>query len=307
MATDRSIDGPPRPIAQLRGTRRSGRNRKQLVRILKNTIIYAIMSFAGLLCLGPFIWMVLSSFKDSSTIFNIPPDWLPANPTTISYWNAWNNYPNGAGMFGQWYANTVVLALAWTVANVLFCSLAGYTFARIRFAGRDKIFMGYLGTLMIPPIVTIIPQYIMVSKLGWVDTYQGILFPGLLGNVYGTFLMRQFFSSLPVELDESARIDGAGRLRIFFQIAVPLSMPGVATLAVITFVNSWNNFLWPLLVTNSEGMKMITVGLQDFFGQSNTNWADVMAGSTLAVSPLIVLFFLMQRFIVQGIQFTGLK
>jgi multiple sugar transport system permease protein len=307
MAMDRSADAAASFVAQVRAARRPRRTGKRVLRILRNTVIYLVMSLAALVCLVPFIWMVLSSFKDSSTIFNIPPDWVPANPTTISYWNAWNNYPNGGGMFGQWYANTVVLALAWTIANVLFCSLAGYTFARIRFAGRDKIFLGYLGTLMIPPIVTIIPQYIMVSKLGWVDTYQGILFPGLLGNVYGTFLMRQFFSSLPIELDESARIDGASRLRIFFQIAVPLSIPGVTTLAVITFVNSWNNFLWPLIVTNSEGMKMITVGLQDFFGQANTNWADVMAGSTLAVSPLIVLFFLLQRFIVRGIQFTGLK
>ncbi len=307
MAMDGSADVLTSVTAEMRAAHRRYRNRRRLVRFGRNTIIYVVMTVAALVCLVPFIWMLLSSFKDSNAIFDIPPDWLPPSPTIQSYLNAWNSYPQDGGMFGQWYVNTVLLASVWTIANVLFCSLAGYTFARIRFRGRDTIFMGYLGTLMIPPIVTIIPQYIMVSKLGWVDSYQGILLPGLLGNVYGTFLMRQFFSTLPAELDESARIDGAGRLRIFFQIAVPLSLPGVATLAVITFVNSWNNFLWPLLVTNSEGKKLITVGLLDFFGQSNTNWADVMAGSTLAVLPLVVLFFLMQRFIVQGIQFTGLK
>ena len=307
MAMDGSAGTVTSVTAQMRTAYRRDKNRKRFVRIIRNTVIYAVMTFAALICLAPFIWMVLSSLKDSATIFDIPPDWIPPHPTLQAFSNAWNNYPEDGGLYGQWYANTVLLASVWTIANVFFCSLAGYTFARIRFRGRDTIFMGYLGTLMIPPIVTIIPQYIMVSKLGWVDTYHGILFPGLLGNVYGTFLMRQFFSSLPVELDESARIDGAGRLRIFFQIAVPLSLPGVTTLAVITFVNSWNNFLWPLLVTNSEDKKMITVGLLDFFGQSNTNWADVMAGSTLAVFPLIVLFFVMQRFIVQGIQFTGLK
>jgi len=188
-------------------------------------------------------------------------------------------------------------------------AMAAYPLARMRFPGRNVIFMSYLATLMIPYVVLLIPSYILVSKLGWVDTYQGLVVPGLFGTPFGTFLMRQFFMTLPLELDEAALIDGASRLRVFFQIAVPLSLPAVATLSTITFVGAWNNFIWPLLVTNSEDKKLLTVGLQDFIGGTggNTNWADLMAGSTLALLPLLVLFFAMQRFIVQGIQFTGIK
>ena len=197
MATEGNADVLTSVTAQMDAARRRYGRRRRTIRLTRNTVIYIVMTCAALLCCAPFIWMLLSSFKDSTSIFDIPPDWLPPHPTIQSYLNAWNSYPEDGGMFGQWYVNTLILASVWTIANVLFCSLAGYTFARIRFRGRDTIFMGYLGTLMIPPIVTIIPQYIMVSKLGWVNTYQGILFPGLLGNVYGTFLMRQFFSTLP--------------------------------------------------------------------------------------------------------------
>jgi multiple sugar transport system permease protein len=160
---------------------------------------------------------------------------------------------------------------------------------------------------MIPGVVTLIPSYILIREIGWVDTYAALIAPGLLGNAFGTFLMRQFFLTLPGELEEAARIDGAGRLRIFATIAVPLSKPAVATLAVLTFVNSWNNFLWPLIVINSDNRKMLTVGLSTFQGQFNTHWGWLMAGSMLSLLPMLVVFFAAQRYFVQGIQFSGFK
>jgi multiple sugar transport system permease protein len=265
-------------------------------------IAYIALTLAALISLGPFIWMVSTSLKGAGQLFAWPPQLIP-NPIM------WDTYPRVFDIvpFGRFFLNTVFYAFAVTIGQLTFCSTAGYAFARLRFPGRDLLFMLYLGTLMIPVTVTLVPSFILMRWFHWVNTPWAMTIPGMLGGAFGTFLMRQFFLTIPAELDDAATIDGANRFRIFWQINLPLAKPGLAVLALFTVTYVWNDFLWPLVMLHDQELYTLTLGLNAFRGgiQSQTFWAELMAGATMAVGPLILLFLFTQRFFREGISFTG--
>ena len=207
--------------------------------------------------------------------------------------------------FGRFYGNSLFVAIATTLIQIVTASLAAFAFARLRFRGRDALFLVYLATLMIPFQVTMIPNFILIRYLRWYDTYQALILPSAF-SVFSTFLMRQYFMSVPLDLDEAARMDGAGSWRIWAQIIMPLSGPVLATLAIFNFQASWNDFLWPLVITNSMAMRTIPVGLSSFQGEFNTEWNLLMAGSVIALLPILIIYIIGQNWFVRGIAFSGI-
>jgi multiple sugar transport system permease protein len=255
----------------------------------------------ALVMVVPLVWMVLTSLQTLNETKHFPPTLLPASPQWSNYTSVLRDAP-----FGRWFANTVIVTVASVLGNLLFCSLAGYAFARIKFFGRDVVFILVLATLMIPFQVIIIPTFLIVRKLGLIDTLGALILPNLAG-AFGIFMLRQFFRTLPIELEEAARIDGASRLGVLFKIVLPLSGPALATLAVITFMWTWNDFLWPLITISNPNHMTLQLGLATFQGahQSTTNL--LMAANVMSVLPVLLLFFLAQRYFVRGIATTGLK
>lgn len=207
--------------------------------------------------------------------------------------------------FSRYYLNSILVAVSVTTGQVLISSLAAFAFARLRFKGREALFLLYLATLMIPFPVTLIPNFLIINRLGWYNSYPALIVPGLF-SAFSTFLLRQYYRTIPVELDEAARMDGASSLRIWWQITLPLSGPVLATLAIFVFQNTWNEFLWPLVVTTTEEMRTIPVGLSYFVGQYSTAWGLLMAGSVIAVLPILVIYVVAQKWFVQGIALSGL-
>ncbi len=249
----------------------------------------------------PFFYMASTSLMDEFEVLRDPPAVLPAHPTLANYPGALTALP-----FGRFFLNSAILAGCVVVGQLLTSATAAYAFARLRFPGRDRVFLAFLSVLMIPAIVLLIPRFLIVNALGWVDSYAGLISTELV-SVWGIFLLRQFFLTIPRELEDAARLDGAGEWTIFWRVALPLSKPALATLAVFAFVDQWKNFLWPLIVTRSASMQVVEVGLASFHGLYYTNWPYQMAAALAAVLPLIVLFFVAQRYFIQGIQLTGLK
>lgn len=207
--------------------------------------------------------------------------------------------------FGRYYFNSIFVTVTVTIGRVLISSLAAFAFARLRFRGRDALFLFYLATLMIPFPVTLIPNFLIVKSLGWYDTYLALIVPGLF-SVFSVFLLRQYYRSLPLDLDEAARIDGASSLRIWWQVIVPLSGPVLATLAIFDFQAVWNDFLWPLVVTTSEEMRTLPVGLAAFVGQYSTSWNLLMAGAVIALLPVLLIYVVAQNWFVKGITLSGM-
>ena len=207
--------------------------------------------------------------------------------------------------FGRYFLNSAIVTGTVTVLQILISSLAAFAFARLRFRGRETIFLLYLATLMIPVQVTLIPNFLIIKNLGWYDTYLALTVPALF-SALSTFLLRQYYRGIPLDLDEAARMDGASSLRIWWQIIVPLSWPVMAALAIFTFQATWNDFLWPLIVTGSDTMRTIPIGLAYFVGQYSTAWNLLMAGSVLALLPVLIVYFLAQKTFVQGITLTGM-
>ena len=251
--------------------------------------------------LTPFLWMLSTSLKLPKDIFAYPPIWIPA-PL------AWHNYRDAlqALPFHRFYLNSVFVSASSTALQVGTASLAAFAFARLRFRGRDGLFLLYLATLMIPFQVTMIPNFIVISRiLDWYDTYNALIWPTSF-SAFSVFLLRQFFRGLPLEMDEAARMDGATSLRIWRQIVMPMSGPALAALSIFAFLGSWNSFLWPLVVTNSMAMRTIPVGLSAFQGQYNTQWNLLMAGSVIALLPVLILYALGQNWFQQGITLSGM-
>jgi multiple sugar transport system permease protein len=207
--------------------------------------------------------------------------------------------------FGRFYWNSLFVAAATTLIQIVTASLAAFAFARLRFRGRDALFLIYLATLMIPFQVTMIPNFILIRYLRWYDTYQALILPSAF-SVFSTFLMRQYFMGVPLDLDEAARMDGAGSWRIWAQVIMPLAGPVLATLAIFNFQASWNDFLWPLVITNSLDMRTIPVGLSSFQGEYNTEWHLLMTGSVIALLPILIVYIIGQNWFVRGIAFSGL-
>lgn len=249
----------------------------------------------------PLVWTVIASFETFAETQHFPPI---LRPKTLR----WQNYREVLQLspFPRWFLNTLIVTVLVVVANLLTCSLAGYAFARLRFFGRDAVFILVLATLMIPFQVVMIPTFLIVRKLGLIDTLWALVVPNLTG-AFGVFLLRQFFRTLPIELEEAARIDGASRLGILFKIVLPLSGPVLATLAVITFMWTWNDFLWPLVTIYSEDNMTLQLGLLTFQGAHKTNTNLLMAANVMSMLPVLVLFFIAQRYFIRGIATTGLK
>jgi multiple sugar transport system permease protein len=255
----------------------------------------------ALVMILPLVWMLLTSLQTLNETRHYPPTLIPASPQWRNYTAVLKEAP-----FGRWFANTVIVTVVSVLGNLIFCSLAGYAFARIKFFGREVVFILVLATLMIPFQVIIIPTFLIVRKLGLIDTLGALILPNLAG-AFGIFMLRQFFRTLPIELEEAARIDGASRLGVLFKIVLPLSGPALATLAVITFLWTWNDFLWPLITIYNPDHMTLQLGLATFQGahQSTTNL--LMAANVMSVLPVLLLFFLAQRYFVRGIATTGLK
>ncbi len=273
----------------------------QVGRLISKALCYIVLVFGGILMVLPFWWMFVTSFKLPEEVFTFPPDFFP------SVWH-WGNYLEvvKAVPFGRFFLNTFIVSSVVTVGNLLLCSMAGYAFARLKFSGWELIFWLFLASMMIPGQVTMIPVFVLMAKLGWIDTYLGLTVPGLVG-AYGIFLMRQYFLSLPIDLENAARCEGATEWQIFCHIMFPLARPALAVLGVFTFMGAWTDFLWPLLMTNSMNMRTLEVGLSVFRSQYTVNWPLQMAGSMIIQTPIIILFLLTQKYFTRGIALTGIK
>jgi multiple sugar transport system permease protein len=292
--------------AQLRQAQRAARGRDasatagvDRLAALWPHLVFATLVALAFLTLVPIVWMVLTAFKSAPEVAASPPTLIPREWHPENFVAAWNAAP-----FGQYLANTVFIAGSVMVLEVITSALAAYAFARLRFPGRDALFLLYLGTLMIPRQVTLIPQFILMRELGWIDTYQGLIIPQVF-SAFGTFLLRQYFLTIPWELEDAARIDGASRWECFRRIILPLSGPALATLAVFVFLFQWNNLLWPLVMSNTDRTRPIAVGLRAFQGQYATDWNLLMAAAAMSTVPVVALYLLAQRWFVRGIALTG--
>ncbi len=270
-------------------------------RIAGSTANHLLLYGLAFLTVAPFLWMVLTSFKDLQEIFAYPPTWWPERFSLGNYTDAFSAAP-----FGRFYLNSLFVAVVVTLGQLVTCSMAAYAFARMEFRGRDLLFYLFLGTMMVPAHVTMIPSFMILHWMGLIDTYGALILPGL-ASAFGTFLLRQFFLSLPKELEEAAFIDGCGRFRVLWQIILPLAKPALATLAVFTFMGVFNDFLWALVVVNSQELYTVQLGLAIFRDRYSTEWGPLMAGSVVATLPILVLFFVAQKHFIQGIALSGLK
>ncbi|CAM5397894.1 carbohydrate ABC transporter permease [Niallia sp. FSL W8-0177] len=268
-------------------------------RYLKKSIVYILLTVGAIFMLFPFIWMVSTSFKPPTEVYGLK--LLADHPTLENYRKIMVDT-----LFSKWFLNSFIVAVITTLSVALFDTLVGYVIAKFSFVGKSIIFLFILSSLMIPTEMLIIPWYIMSTDLGWVDTYWGIMFPGVI-SAFGIFLMKQFMESIPDDLLDAARIDGLNEFKIFFKIAIPQVYPALAALCIFTFLGNWNAYLWPLIVIETEEMRTLPVGLAFFSGENQTYWEIVMAGATIAVVPLIIVFLIFQRHIIKGITLTGLK
>ena len=264
--------------------------------------LYLVLSGGLILMVVPFLWMVLSSVKPESEVRRVPPTVWPETFTMDNYQALFTRLD-----FPTYFLNSIVVALAVTVGNVIFGAMLGYALAKLHFPGKRLVFVLVLGTLMVPGVVTFVPLFVLTTNLGLTNTLPGMFLP-FLAAPFGVFLMRQYILGLPDELIQAARIDGAGELRIFFSVILPLCGPALATLGILTFLGSWNNFLWPLVVAQSEDKFTLPVALALYsVGQNATQYGLLLAGSVVVVLPIIVVFLALQRYILQGIAMTGIK
>lgn len=262
--------------------------------------LHLLLIVGSLIMLLPFFWMLSTSFKQSSELFTYPPTWIPETLEFSNYQDAMTSMP-----FDRFYFNSLFVASAVTIIQILTSSLAAFAFARLQFRGRDTIFLLYIAALMIPFPVLLIPNFIIVNRLDWLDTYWALIIPPAF-SAFSTFLLRQHFKTLPMDLDEAARIDGATSLRIWWSVILPMSKTAIAAISILIFLNSWNDFLWPLVVTNSDEMQTVPVGLNSFQGQYSVKWNLLMAAAVVAMMPVIIVYALAQKWFIRGITMTGL-
>jgi len=266
-------------------------------------LAYLALTLGSVVMVAPFAWMLSTALKPPGDAFAYPPQWIPTSITFENFERVWTSVP-----FGRYTFNSVFVALSVMLLELLTASMAAYAFARLRFPGRDRLFLLYLGTLMIPGQVTIIPNFVLMRYLDWLDTYAGLIIPNAF-TAFGTFLLRQAFLTMPGELEEAAKIDGAGYFGIYTRIILPLAGPGMATLAILSFQGSYNAYFWPLVVISSDSMWTLPLALRLFTGASGmyaTDWWLVMAGASIAVAPMLVIFAAAQKYFVRGIVLTGM-
>ncbi len=278
-----------------------GVRRKPAAYWFRRGLLYLLLGVSAGLMLFPFYWAISNSLKLDQFIYASPPQWWPQPLTLQHYWAALTQIP-----FLRFFVNSVVVSLSVTLGNVFFDTLAAYAFAKLKFPGRDLIFFVLLMALMVPLQVNLIPMYRIMSMLKWLDTYLALIVPSLT-SITGIFLMRQFMQSIPDEILDAARVDGCGEFGVFARIMFPLSLPGTATLVIITFMAAWNDFLWPRLVTSSNIMYTLPVGLTQLQQRYTSNVGTIMAGTVLTMMPLILVFLLMQRQFIEGLTAGALK
>ncbi|MDP4086726.1 MAG: carbohydrate ABC transporter permease [Bacillota bacterium] len=265
----------------------------------RRTALYVVAILYSFVTLLPFIWSIYTSLKPTDQVFNF---WTPLSKLNFSsYSYILKNFP-----FGHWLTNSIIIAVIVTIGNLFVNTLAGYAFARFKFPLRGILFFVFLAIMMIPGQVLLVPIYMLLAKLGWIDTYQGLTIPFLM-SPFMIFLARQFFLGVPKELEEAAQIDGLGRWGVFFKIFLPLSRPLLATQIIFTFQGNWNAFLWPVLLTTSDDMYTLPIGLNSFYGQYSAYWNSVLAGVIMLTLPMIIIFLIFQKQFVQGISSSGIK
>jgi multiple sugar transport system permease protein len=274
--------------------------------ITRYTVLYAVLIALSGLFLVPLLWMLSVSLHDLQGVFTQPFQWIPERLH-------WENFPTVVSVlpFGRYLGNTMLITGAVMIATLFSCSITAYGFSRLRFRGRDKLFAVCLATMMLPGQVTMIPLYLIFAQLGWVDTFLPLIVPSLFGSPFYIFLLRQFFLTIPREYDEAALLDGAGRFRIYWSITLPLARPALATVALFTFIGTWNDFFNPLIYINSPEKATLTLGLNmlksQIIGTGTTQWHILMAGALLVMLPNIIIFFLAQKHFVRGISVGGLR
>lgn len=281
------------------------KHRQKIKNALKKFGSYALLCVGAVTMMGPFLWMITTSLKEAGAVFSFQKnwweEWIPTTFVWKNYTKAWVVVP-----FARFYLNSIFVTAAITLGQVATSSMAAYAFARLHFPGRDRIFFGYLSTMMVPGAVTMIPVFILLKYLGWIDTYKALILPGIF-TAYGTFMLRQFFLTLPKDLEDAAKIDGCSYFGIFWRIILPLSKPALATLTTFTFMGSWMNFMWPLIVINTQDKFTLPVGLAYFQSLHHTNWTLLMSASVMMILPILIVFIFNQRFFVEGIKLTGIK
>ncbi|MFA4920958.1 MAG: carbohydrate ABC transporter permease [Candidatus Neomarinimicrobiota bacterium] len=277
--------------------------KKSTSKRLVDYLSYILLILTGIVVILPFVWMILSSFKTAGEIWTFPPVFMPKKFQWSNYVEAWKALP-----FDRFFINSLLVTIFVTVGQLFTCSLGGYAFARLRFPGKDKLFLMYLATMMIPFPVLMIPLFIIMQSFGWIDTLKSIIVPGLF-SAWGTFLMRQFMMGIPRTLEDAAKIDGCSYWGLYWKIIVPLCKPVFATLGIFTFMGTWNQFFWPLIMINTISNKTLPLGLVMFQTRiaAETPWHLIMAASCATVLPIIILFIIGQKYYVKGIVTSGLK
>ena len=286
-----SLSAPTRPAARRRA---AGSSR------VRPVISQILLSLVALLFLVPIIWMVLSALKPSAEVFTVPPKLFGSEILFSNFAEAWNYLP-----FGRFILNTILVAGVGTLITLVASTTAGYAFARLNFRFQGGLFILYLSTLIVPQEVIVIPMFLVMQQLGWVNSYQALILPWAF-TAFGTFLLRQFFITIPKELEEAAKIDGCGHLRILRSVIIPVAAPAIAVLAVFTFISYWNSFLWPLIIVNDTNKMTIPLGLQLFLGQQGQRWELLMAAATISMVPTVILVLALQKYLVKGIALSGL-
>jgi multiple sugar transport system permease protein len=282
------------------GFARQGATAKRL-RPVWRALSYTLLLVLSLTMLVPFLWMLSTSLKADQYVLTMPPQLIPRPLTWTSYERLFDLFP-----MGRMFFNSLLVAVVTTLGQILTGSMAAYAFARMRFRGSNLLFLLYLATLMIPSQVTITPLFILMRYLGWINTYPSLIAPGIF-TAFGTFLLRQFFLTIPRDLEDAAFIDGASHWTVYSRVILPLSKPALATLAVFAFMSSWNAYLWPLFVVNDPAMMTLPVGLATLHGRWLTQWNLVMAGAVITVLPMLVVYLLAQNYFVRGVVLSGIK
>jgi multiple sugar transport system permease protein len=263
---------------------------------------YLVVTALALAVLLPFLWMIVTSLKGQSEVFAYPPTWIPRQLNWQNYLKVWEEAP-----FARYFLNSTFVAVVVTAGQLTSCVLAAFAFARMQFKGKNTMFLVFLSTTMISTQVTLVPSYMIIKTFDWVDRYPALIVP-FLANAFGVFLIRQYFRTIPRELEEAARLDGCGRLRFLTQILLPLSTPILSSQALFAFLGNWNSYLWPLIVTNRDEMRTVQIGLRYFVnGEGATQWNVYMAAAVVVSIPVILLYFLVQKTFVESMASTGLK
>jgi multiple sugar transport system permease protein len=284
------------------GKRRAWLTQKRVRHILGQALTHLVLIGLGAIFAVPFVWLVSTSLKPDAQIFKLPPEWIPRPVTWSNYTQAMDYVP-----FFKYMGNTFYIAIFNVVGMAVSCSLAAYGFARIPWPGRDLLFVVLVSTLMIPWPVTLIPQFLIFRRVGWVGTFKPLTWTALTGSAFYIFLLRQFYMTIPQALSDSARIDGASELGIFTRIILPLTKPALATVGLFTFMANWNDFLGPLVYLSNKDQYTLAIGIYGYFTAHSARWSLFMAASTVMIMPVIILFFFTQRTFIQGITLTGIK